>query len=469
MAKFSERHKRKISKKEKKGSINYALGCLLVAIILPAIVIGIFVFNRNEAEAQRRSRIKTQYEEGLVGSFSRKWIAKGHEFTLEEKNFNYIITVTKEEIPDNLDIQFRVKDGKDFLGKMTKQPDGTYIATVNSETFEAGVLEFEAVATSPDVAGKKWTSEPVGTNITYPLYMSWTMDWEGNDLQQWMINQMDKITTDHKNVPMTHFFNPRVFSGGLSASQRDYQIKYVLDRRAKYGDDIGLHLHMWYDVPRAAGVTARTEPAWDSKDGSSAKGGWDVPASAYPYDEFKKILEWSIANFEANGLGKPLSFRAGGWYLDLENAQALEDTGFKIESSGRDARFWGRGFIASPWSLGSTTQPYKMSKDNVNSDVAPRFDMWQMPNNAADSYWFSAQDMITAVNDNYNGKPLRERRLSVVLSHPHWFNIDYPKLNQLYADTDQKYYYDDNGPIIYTTLEKYYQILESDPNPKYTE
>lgn len=470
MAKFSDRQRKKVRSGESKGNINYALGCLFAVALIPILTFGVVAFNRNEKATERRERVKTQYEEGLQGSMSRRWVFKGHEFSAEEKNFSYKIAITNESIPKELDIQYRKKDANEFLGSMTKQEDGTYAVILNTDSFEPGTLELEAVATSPEVVGKKWTSEPVGINLTFPLYVVWTMDWEGMDVSQSQLDQMSRISTDHKNLPLTHFFNPRAWSGGLSSYQANLQINYVKQRAAEFGDGIGLHTHMWYDVPRAAGVTARTSPAWNSENNISGGGGYDVPASAYPYEEFLQIVNWSKQKFEENGLGTPISYRAGGWYLDLENVKALQDAGYKIDSSGRDARFWGRGYIASPWSLGSTTQPYKISTENLNSDYpAPRYDVWEMPNNAADSYWFSAYDMITAVNDNFQGRPLRERRISVILSHPHWFSVDYPKLQELYKDLDTKHYYDDNGPILYTTLEKYYEVLESDPNSKYLE
>ncbi len=462
MAKFSERQRRKVKKKTQRTSTNYALGCLLLIVFVPIVALGYYFLNKNEVIGTKSKRVKTKYEEGLVGSVNRNWVLVGHEFEDAEKQFEYTVQTTNEEIPDNLDIQYRKSGEEEFLGSLERVEANLYKATLNAEAFGSGVLELEAVAQSDEVVGKKWTSAPVTINISYGLYIVWTMDWEGrtNALNQTIYSQMTRISDDHHRLPLTHFFQPNDMRGA----------DYVKNRRDNYGDEIGLHLHMLYDQVQAAGVTVRHSPAWNSESNVSGQGGYDVPCSAYTYEEFVKLLEWSKGVFAANGLGTPTSFRAGGWYLDLDNVRALEDTGFKIDSSGRDARFWGQGYIASPWSLGSRTQPYKISTENINSDYpSPRYDIWEMANNAADSYWFSANDMITAMNDNFQNKPLEERRLVVILSHPHWFSVDYPKLQAFYADADTKYYPEDKGPFLYSTLQHYYEILESDPNPKYTD
>jgi len=464
MTKFSERHKRKL-KPRKSRKINLALCCILIIVLIPISILVITIVSQ-QAEQIQNNRIKTKYEAGLVGSISKNWILIGHEFTPEQKQFTYTVISTKPEIPDNLTIQYRIDGEEEFLGSLTRTEPNKYSITLNAEDFGAGVLKLEAVAQSSEVKGRKWTSEPVSINISYGLYIVWTLDWEGSAVTQEQLNLITKISDSHHGVPITNFFNPRK----IGVAQESLQSNYVLGRQQKYGDEIGLHLHMWFDLVQAAGVTVRKSPAWSSKNNISDSG-YDVPCSAYTYEEFTKMLNWSKQEFAKKGLGTPISFRAGGWYLSLDNVKSLQDAGFKIDSSGRDARFWGTGYIASPWSLGSRTQPYKISKENLNSDYpSPRYDIWEMPNNAADSFWFSAQDMITAMNDNFpNGEPLKERSISIILSHPNTFTMDYPKINAFYIDADSKFYAENKGPIIYTTLAKYYEILTTDPNPKYVD
>lgn len=458
MAKFSERQKKKVAS-PKKGNVNYALGCLLLMILVPVGAFLFISFSNAKQDEARRNRVKTQYEEGFESSFNKKWIVTGHEFKAEEKTFVYTVKATKSDIPDNLEVQFRKEGTEEFIGTMTRTEPNTYQAVLNTDDFEAGTLSLEAIGTTPAVQGKKWTSSPSSINITFGLYVVWTLDWEGpgNTLNQTIYNQMSRISTDHHNLPLTHFFHPYDLR----------PLNYVKQRRDQFGDEIGVHFHNYFAFVRATGVTPRTSPAWNSTSNISGTG-YDVPSSAYPYEEFLQMLNWTKDVFAKNGLGTPISFRSGGWYLDLDNVKALQAAGFKIDSSGRDARFWGKSLLASPWSLGSRTQPYKMSTENINSDYpAPRYDVWQMANNGADSYWFSAQDMITALMDNFQNKPLTERRIVVILSHPHWFSVDYPKLQAFYKEADGIYYKEDKGPVFYTTLAHYREILESDPNPKY--
>jgi peptidoglycan/xylan/chitin deacetylase (PgdA/CDA1 family) len=475
MAKLSERRKRKSRSKKaaKSGNITYALGCLLIAILIPVGAVFLF-FNQFSSGSSivDNDWEKTQFESGLRASYNRDWVMKGHEFSNEDKRFDFLIETVDEEIPDNLKIRVRKPGDRDFLGEMERYEENKYRISLSSDDFEAGTVDLEGVATSDQIENKKWTSDPATINISYGLYMVWTMDWEGSPtpFSQSQINLIEDLSENHNNIPQTQFVNPRIFLDNFSSNQRDLRLDYILERQEKYGDEIGLHLHMWFDLVGAAGVEAKSEPAWDSKDGPSAKGGWDVPSSVYSYEEYKKILEWSLDTFEQNGLPEPVSFRAGGWYLDLDNVRALESTGFRVDSSGRDAQFWGQGYIPSPWSLGSTSEPYKMSTSNINDDEpGPRFDVWQLPNNGAESYRYTDEQMIQFLEDNYREEPLEERRLVVVLSHPHWFSIDYPKLERLFTRTDEIYYGDDLGPLHYSTLKEYLEILETDPNPKYTD
>ena len=116
--------------------------------------------------------------------------------------------------------------------------------------------------------------------------------------------------------------------------------------------------------------------------------------------------------------------------------------------------------IAWRWDLSSTTQPYKPNIYNENSADAPTFNIWEFPNNGGDSWAYSDAQMIQRFNDNYNGKALSSKKMMNYISHPHWFNVDKPKLENLFSYINENTNRDDKGPVIYVTLDQAYKIWE---------
>jgi hypothetical protein len=298
-------------------------------------------------------------------------------------------------------------------------------------------------------------SKPYKFFVSYPIYITWTIDWEGSDIPQQNLNDMDSITAKHRDFPLTHFFNPRIYAyEEISKQRRDYLTQWVKSRRDKYGHAIGLHLHMFPDMVEAAGVEPQSQPRW----GWHRDDGYDILVSGYSYEKMDKILEWSRQKFVENGLGEPYMFRAGGWFADEGTLRVLEDNEFVLDSSGRDKYSLGTNNVATHWNLSTTTQPYRPNIYDQNSAEAPNMNIWEFPNNGGNAYTLSADELYGAFEDNYKGAPLSEKKVVTYLSHPDWFQEDKPKMDETLTKIEQNMYEDDNGPVIYTTLENVYNI-----------
>ncbi|MCB0745603.1 MAG: hypothetical protein KDC67_16985, partial [Ignavibacteriae bacterium] len=305
--------------------------------------------------------------------------------------------------------------------------DGVYKQAVNLADLDTGYYSIQATIYDECFTLK---SESKDFRISYPLFVTWTMDWEGYDVSDQYLNQISEISNKY-DFNLTQFYNPRLFIAGNVSSNRKAALNQWIKNRQSNGDEVGLHLHMWNDMIRAAGVTPKSVPSW-----SNAGNGYDVIFSAYDYNESLKILEWAIREMSSNGFTDVKSFRAGGWEIDEDNFRALDKLGIQVDSSGRTSHSLGTNLIQSKWNLAVDSRPYHPSVEDINISGEFNHNIWEFPNNGADSYAYSYEQMKERFDANYN-EMMNEPQVVTYLSHPHWFNIDYPKLDRLFSDISQ--------------------------------
>ncbi|MDO8513543.1 MAG: acyltransferase family protein [bacterium] len=308
-----------------------------------------------------------------------------------------------------------------------------------------------------DARGETELSQSIGFNVSYPLYVTWSWDWEGYDVSQSYLNDMEQLSLKHHSIKMTHFFSPRIYTApNISPERRQYLTDWVKNRRDNFGEQIALHLHMFPDFVSDSGVIVKDSPRW-----GFYQDGYDILTTAYSYDEILKMINRAKQYFELNGLGVPTAYRTGGWYANEETLRAIQDAGIKVDSSGRTTYAFGARKQPGFWDLKPTDRPYYPSVSNQNSSYpSPNLSLLEIPNNGADSYSFSAQDMIQRFKMNYNGSPLSQKQQITYLTHPHWFNsAEQKRVDELFTYVDQFYYDLDNGPVIYATTEQVYQAF----------
>jgi predicted deacetylase len=287
--------------------------------------------------------------------------------------------------------------------------------------------------------------------ISEPIYVAWTIDWEGIDPEQKYLDQMALMSNRYK-VPMTHFWNPRILINLRISKERRNALVNWLKSRLNAGDDLGMHLHMNYDVLEESGV----KPKYNARTWDNGISGYDTPSTEYSYEEYLKILKWGIAKMESVGFKDIKGFRAGGWFADIENLRAISDAGFMYDSSARVSFDIGRNKLRQPWEISYTTQPYYPNTEDQNSSDSPNMKLLQIPNNGGDSYWSKADELYSNFLMNYTPLEIAlEAKLVTYLSHPEWFNIDEPKLHDLFRKLQMMSRDLDNGPVVFVTLREW--------------
>jgi hypothetical protein len=380
-------------------------------------------------------------------------------------------------------------NGKAFIPNRLEENEFELI--LDADDFDPDEYKLIASITNEEKIIKSATERFI---VSHPLYVTWTMDWEGYDTSNDTLKQMDEFSKKY-NTPITHFWNPRI-TIAMGEKRREELLDWLKNRMDNNLDSVGLHIHMHFDLVRASGVEKILDrPHWGGRGNGS-----DVPTSAYEKEDFVKMVEWSFIQFEKMGLPKPNMYRAGGWYADLKMLEALDELGFILDSSGRSEYSLGRDIfveeeqnddvdteyfesemdqpISSPivvgndeedelpwqheykvdghWKLSSTTRPYQVSKLDQNSSKEPRLNIWQFPNNGADSWRFSGEDLLNRFKENFSGGIQKESQVLTYLSHPHAINVDIPKLEKPYDYIAQYTIEEDRGPVIHTTLDRCY-------------
>ncbi len=403
--------------------------------------------------------VSTVYSHKLSGSTNRKWILK--EGNLSQRTVMYSVQLNQELSPESL-VSYRVV-GTNLRGLMDNQGGGKYQAAVKVSELPPGIYQLQASARQKDNQLKVIDSGYTNFNVTYPLYVTWTQDWEGWDVPDVWLAELDSFAQRY-GIVMTHFFNPCIYSAECSAQTRapvttraraDQLTLWAQNRAKVFNDEIGLHLHMFPGLAVSAGVTPQyvTVP-WLYGDSATY---------AYSKEDMKTILTWSRRMFLDNGLPAPVSYRAGGWMLKEHTLAALEETGFLIDSSGRtagglDIYTQKMAGFPPPWNLSPTQAPYRPNKDNMNLDAEPRMNIWEFPNNGADSIWYNEIELIRRFDLNYpnKGGVLETPQVLTYLSHPQFWAIDKYRVDKLFNYIGNYLYRDDNGPVYYTTLRDAY-------------
>ena len=390
----------------------------------------------------------------IVTELSRQWYLKDYvDMNPEDKNVNYKIQLSTNEavLEESVSVIITDSTHKETSFKPSRIEDKIYEVQIPVSELDPGTYSIKTT-----IKNRNYESDTLTFNVSYPVFVTWTMDWEGYDITEENLKVLDDLAAKY-NMPMTSFFNPRIFAASeINASRRARMVDWVISGQEKRGDEIALHLHMHLDMIKAVGLEPKTEPRWGGREN-----GHDVLTTAYEYDEFKKIVEWSIDQFVVNGLPKPVSYRAGGWFIDEENLRVLSDLGFKIDSSGREAIVYGPNKIENPWFLTSTTKPYKPSLLDQNISIEPLLNIWEYPNNGMDSTNRDFEVLKQKFDDNYKSIPVDETQVITYLSHPHWFTkFDQIDIDRLFGYIEPMKYENDSGAVVFSTLDNTLNSIE---------
>lgn len=292
--------------------------------------------------------------------------------------------------------------------------------------------------------------------LSAPEYVVWTLDFEGDASGDAEMANTAAIA-DELKVPMTILWNPRVWTTGVppgessdvSAARAEAMLAWTKDRLLRTGDEVGLHLHMWTDYVRAAGLTPHLTPSWAGR-----SDGYDVPITAYPEAEQKALIDFGTKLMTDHGLPKATSFRAGGQFGDAATLRALVASGFSADCTAVPAGTFGR--LRLPWTLAADAQPYRPSREDANAtgDLA----ILESPTIGGNTFGFTTATIQPQVRANLAvfapaGEVAKERRAVHVVSHPGTIvAAERAAIEALLRAFDPLRYDKDAGPVRFVTL-----------------
>ncbi|MGH2472785.1 MAG: hypothetical protein ACRDG6_10335 [Candidatus Limnocylindria bacterium] len=284
--------------------------------------------------------------------------------------------------------------------------------------------------------------------ISAPEYVVWTLDFEGDDSSDQDLANTAAIAGEQK-IPMTVMWNPRVWTTTQVAASRAEAMLAWTKARVANGDELSLHLHMWTDFVRAAGLTPRTAPSWAGRGD-----GYDVPMSAYTEQEQRALIEYSMRLMAEHGLTRPTTFRAGGQFANAATLRALAALGFVADCSAVPAGSFGR--IPYPWTLPVGAQPYRPSAADANKPGD--LPLLEAPTIGGNTFGYDVRTIQPIIRANLSflaaaGEFATTPRALTVVSHPSTIDAtERAAITALFNAFAPLRYDLDKGPLRFVTL-----------------
>ncbi|MBN1129173.1 MAG: hypothetical protein JXA71_09310 [Chitinispirillaceae bacterium] len=336
------------------------------------------------------------------------------------------------------------------------RPDTTFILRLPLSSLPAGRHSLLFSADTAETAFAEMT-----LHRSAPYYVTVSNDWECSQSEGFDSNLTFAVNLhqSHPGLVMTYFVGPYFFTDPAVPEQRRQWIAdFVKTMRSDYGDEIGLHLHPWCHFVNAAGIDCITDN--DFPDLPPDTTGYGISCYRYSEAEFLKLLQTADSIFLSRGLGKPTSFRAGGWSCALHTLQALRSAGYKIDASGCNVslmdELWGLrsvDWLAANWhTITDTSQPYYPSQSDIALSAPPTIPVLEIPDNGLLADYVSAGEMIAVFNRNWNGVPLPHPRMCSIGYHVDNIPAYFDRLERALTHIDYYLASNDGGPVVYATM-----------------
>jgi hypothetical protein len=298
---------------------------------------------------------------------------------------------------------------------------------------------------------------------SHPLYVLATTDWDFSDPSQQALDFHDRMHTEHPGIKITHFIGPYSFTDpDVSATREAELVAWARRMRDDHGDELGLHIHPYCHFVEYAGLVCNIE---ESTVYGTDSTGYTVGLWAYGDASFRVLLEAADQLFVDRGLGKPVTFRAGGWTATIETLRALAATGYVADTSANNwARMeeWNRprSGILYQWNrdnwatIGDTSQPYYPNDTDVLSFDEPTLSILEVPDNAIMVDYVTIEEMTEIFEANWDGAPLEQPTTYVMGWHPaaSFGDAEKARVDGLFDLTDQYLADDDLGPVVYALM-----------------
>ncbi len=377
----------------------------------------------------------------------RKWYLVGNAITAGHEALTVTVQAPSTTTYVDLWIDSRA-------GLRLRKRGSTHSLTTSIATLPAGAHTLKLAAN-----GSRTAFATMKFQRSHPLYVFVSNDWDDADNPDATLRRQETLRQRHPELKLTHFVGPYTFTEpGITASRRRTLIDWVKAQRDRSGDEIGLHIHPYCSFVTASGVTCRTAPSFAE---ASDPSGYTVILASYTKAETTKLLKKADALFTANGLGKPTSFRAGGWTAAAHTLEALADDGFVADAS---AANWRRleewrgqpGASIYEWNqqhwlgIGDTSQPYFPSRADPATSTAPTIRILELPDNGALVDYVTAAEMISIFKANFDGRALiRPKMVSIGYHPPNFSDAFLQRMDGALAHVDTLLASADKGPVVY--------------------
>jgi hypothetical protein len=381
-------------------------------------------------------------------SLSRTWALKADGLTVGDRE----VTVRIAAPADAADVRASVDDGP--ARAALRAPDGSWSATLPVADLAPGAHAVRVAAgASPAVA-----TRPL--QVSFAVYVVVSTDWDDTRFTDSYLRRIEQLREHHPGLVYSHFFAPYHYTDPEVSDAREAQIEaWVKAQRDQHGDELGVHIHGWCHFVTAAGVPCRVQPAYAPNDTS----GYVTVLAAYTVDEMAAQLRYAVQLFAQHGLGRPTSFRAGGWTADLGTLRALDATGFTVDSSAmRPDRIasW-RGYLLYDWNeanwtgITDTSQPYHPSDTDITQGAPARpMRVLEVPDNGILVDYITGPAMVAVYEANApEGRPVTQPTLFQVGFHPPNFSATYQlRMETALSHVDAHLASADRGPAVYARI-----------------
>jgi hypothetical protein len=237
---------------------------------------------------------------------------------------------------------------------------------------------------------------------------------------------------------------------------------WILEQRDTFGDEIGLHIHPYCNFVVDAGLTCITDQSDVYPGGDTS--GYTIMLGAYGHDNFSTLLVHAADIFAAHNLGKPKTFRAGGWTATFDTLLALQQNGYVADSSALNWQYiqnaW-KGHLLASWTMqqwlpiGDTSQPYYPSESVITSaEPSPDYTVLEVPDNGAMIDYTTLPQLEHIFDANFTGGALLAPTTMMMGFHPST-NLsagEYSNVDAFLSYADKHLASRDLGPVVYITL-----------------
>lgn len=366
------------------------------------------------------------------------------------RDIDLTLTITSaDDVPINPnDIRFTMNN-QIFKFSETQSQDGSWLFTRPISDLVPGAYVIRAFI---DDGTNAALSNEITVIVSEPLLVAWTFDWEGWDAPDDALDMISELTDRYPSVRFSHFVNPRMFLPDVVPQSRGRQLASFLTDRHEKGDEVGLHLHMQFDLVREAGILPKRTHPW----GLLTKEGYDVPTTEYTPAEFRQIVLFAKKLAAESGLPEMTGYRAGGWFINAQQLRELAALGFAYDSSGRDKPTTG-AFRQTPWNLPVGAQPYYPDSTDQNL-AASQGSILEIPTNGLTTYDQTTDMLVKRAVAVYQGGILTEPKALVYVSHPQFYGREFPKIPEVLAYFSTISHNEDRGPAVFMTTGDIYAL-----------